>query len=55
MSVKEILKNENNLRMSVQILLFEKYRNEFKVIDGLNKHPKGLNFEEWLIDILENA
>jgi len=25
-----------------------KYFNEFQVIDGLNKHPSGLNFKEWL-------
>lgn len=23
------------------------YRSEFKVIDGINQHPEGLNFEEW--------
>lgn len=25
-----------------------KYYNEFKIIDGLNQHPSGLNFRNWL-------
>ena len=55
MSVKEILKNDGNFRMAVQILLNKTYRSEFKIIDGINQHPSGLNFKDWLIEILEQA
>ena len=26
----------------------EKYFSEFEVIDGLNQHPSGLTFEQWI-------
>lgn len=32
---------------NLEQLLESKYFEEFKIIDGLNQHPDGLNFEEW--------
>ena len=29
-------------------LLFKDYKAEWQVEDGLNQHPEGLNFYEWL-------
>ncbi len=29
-------------------ILYREYQSEFVVIDGLNQHRQGLNFEEWL-------
>ena len=29
-------------------ILYREYRSEFVVIDRLNQHPDGVNFEEWL-------
>ena len=55
MTVKEILNNENNFKNAVQILLVKMYQSEFKIIDGLNQHPAGLNFVDWLIETLEQA
>lgn len=28
--------------------LYETYREEFEIIDGLNQHPSGKTFEEWM-------
>lgn len=30
-------------------LLNEKYFNEFQIIDGINQHPLGFNFFQWLV------
>ena len=29
-------------------ILYREYQSEFVVIDRLNQHPDGVNFEEWL-------
>ena len=29
-------------------LYTKEYESEFKVIDGLNQHPEGLTFKEWI-------
>lgn len=29
-------------------MLFDKYKSEFVVIDGLNRHPDNISFEQWL-------
>lgn len=34
---------------AIQYLLGEKYASEFEVIDGLNQHPQGWNFYDWLL------
>ena len=31
-----------------------KYNNEFEVIDGLNRHPSGLAFRDWLKANIDN-
>lgn len=33
---------------ALEFLLSERYLAEFEVIDGLNQHPEGLNFYDWL-------
>ncbi len=33
---------------AIEMLLTNLYFSEFEVIDGLNQHPKGQNFYEWL-------
>jgi hypothetical protein len=37
-----------NIREAVDFLLHQEYVREFEIIDGLNKHPKGYTFDEWL-------
>ncbi len=39
-----------NSQRALELLLLDKYRSEFEVIDGLNQHPKGMNFNKWLLD-----
>lgn len=39
---------ELNTQKALELLLSERYFSEFEVIDGLNQHPKGHNFYEWL-------
>lgn len=39
---------EINLEIAVNVILESVYHNEFEVIDGLNQHPRGINYEEWL-------
>lgn len=34
-------------------LLYKNYQDEFRVIDGLNQHPDGLTFEQWIDKILD--
>ncbi|MGV0948511.1 hypothetical protein ACTS93_15455 [Empedobacter falsenii] len=43
------MKNLNlDFAKSIELLLEEKYFNEFEIIDGQNRHPKFINFYEWL-------
>lgn len=37
-----------NKQKALELLLSELYFREFEVIDGLNQHPKGINFYEWM-------
>jgi hypothetical protein len=39
--------------MLLEILLQEKYESEFKIIDGLNQHPKFNSFEKWIKNIID--
>jgi len=54
-AIKEIFSNSENVKNLLQVLLHEKYMSEFEIIDGLSQHPDGMNFEEWIIDILEKC
>lgn len=49
---EDLKKEQNNLDIDVQkaieFILIQHYFKEFEVIDGLNQHPKGQNFYEWL-------
>ena len=45
--------NEKNLKTLVSYLLYKEYLSEFKIIDGLNQHKDGLNFQEWVDKIFE--
>lgn len=33
---------------AIEYLLQQEYFNEFEVIDGINQHPEGMNFYDWL-------
>lgn len=33
---------------SIEFLLKKEYVSEFQIIDGLDQHPEGLNFLQWL-------
>ena len=33
---------------SILFLLQKQYESEFKIIEDMNQHPSGLNFEDWL-------
>ena len=37
----------NKDREIINKLLLKEYESEFKIIDGINQHPEGLNFEQW--------
>lgn len=37
----------------LQFLLYCEYQREFEVIDGMNQHPKGYNFDAWIEHLLE--
>jgi hypothetical protein len=39
---------EVDIKKAVMFLLSEKYYSEFESIDGTNRHPDGLTFQEWL-------
>lgn len=41
--------NENKeLKKTIDFILSKIYKSEFEVIDNLNQHPGGVNFNEWL-------
>lgn len=37
-----------NIEQSVKFLLAMLYHSEFEVIEGVNQHPHGATFDEWL-------
>ena len=44
---------EDNNKEVITFILSKIYFSEFKIIDGLNQHPTGLNFEKWLLKNME--
>ena len=48
LTLEEFNKKLDQLQYAVRELYFLKYQAEFQIIDGLNQHPDGLNFQEWL-------
>jgi hypothetical protein len=40
--------NKFKKKEAIKFLLREQYYSEWEVIDGLNQHPEGINFYEWL-------
>jgi hypothetical protein len=42
------MKNEKKIKAQLQQVLQQMYFGEFEIIDGVNQHPLGLNFWEWL-------
>lgn len=35
-------------KKAIEHLLFLAYQSEFESIDGMNQHPRGINFYQWL-------
>jgi len=52
MARQMVISNRDDL---LQFILFERYADEFVIIDGLHQHPDGISFNEWLERILEKS
>jgi hypothetical protein len=52
-----MLASNLNIAKALEYLLQEKYFAEFETINGLNQHPKGYNFYDWLAskEMITNA
>ena len=51
----DIKEKRRRLNIMLERVLTKSYFNEFEVIDGLNQHPEGLTFDDWLNKILEDV
>jgi len=46
--IHAVLRRVTRIEKGLLLLLQKAYLEEFEVIDGLNQHPDGLPFDEWL-------
>lgn len=47
--LKQLAQEKKQLQEATYWLFFEVYSSEFVIIDGLNQHPDGLTFDQWLV------
>lgn len=45
--IEQVTELMNEKEKEIDYLLFKSYKSEFEVIDGLNQHPYGIDFETW--------
>ena len=39
---------KRNVKQILEYLLYKQYHGEFEITDGLNQHPSGYSYDDWL-------
>jgi len=47
--LKQLALEKRRLQEAAYWLLFEIYLSEFEMVEGINQHPDGLTFDQWLV------
>jgi len=53
--LKQLALEKKRLQEAAYWLLFEIYLSEFEMVEGINQHPDGLTFDQWLVRRMRSA